>query len=237
MPTSFGKADEIAANQPSELTLSAWDTSATCQNGGAAGFLNKKIAATAKWRVRWKSATSVMPQTNAAQFSPETLKSDYSLPLPQVQARRISGWRENEVRTMYSPQRSPTTQSSAVQFNTGQVGIINVGLMGNAYGGYHPTQFFTQSPAPRQEDYYQPGYPGGPPPPNMPGSSDYCPEQFEHGPCPQNSAGLTPRQEPALAWTGVAPAPAQQWPTAPPFMWYTGVPSQTHGGLSTCTPR
>ena len=53
-------------------------------------------------------------------------------------------------------------------------------------------QFSTQGPAPWQGGYYPPGFPGGPPPPNMPEFSGHFSAQFAHGPYPQNSADLAP---------------------------------------------
>ena len=197
MPTSFGNADTITANQQSMLTLSERDTT-TCQKDDAIGFHSIKNATTTKWKVKWKPATSTMPQTIETQFSPGTLISNSSSILPQVQARRVPEWRENEEHTMNSqlPQRNQFTQGNAFHtyntFNTGQYGSTNVGYMGNAYRGYCSMKFSTQGPAPWQGGYYPPGFPGGPPPPNMPEFSGHFSAQFAHGPYPQNSADLAP---------------------------------------------
>ena len=132
MPTSFGNADEIAANQPSELKLSARDF-ATRQNGGAAEYHNKKIAAIAKWKVRWKPATSAVPQTNAAEsFSGTTLSNSSSI-LPQVPARSLTAGQENTGCMMHTqvPLRHAFVQGNVVSTNnTGPV-VVNAVQIGN----------------------------------------------------------------------------------------------------------
>ena len=132
MPTSFGNADEIAAKQPSELKLSARDF-ATRQNGGAAEYHNKKIAAIAKWKVRWKPATSAVPQTNAAEsFSGTTLSNSSSI-LPQVPARSLTAGQENTGCMMHTqvPLRHAFVQGNVVSTNnTGPV-VVNAVQIGN----------------------------------------------------------------------------------------------------------
>ena len=129
MPTSFGNADTITANQQSMLTLSERDTATSQKEGETENDIIH--IGKPKWRVKWKSQT--MSQTNAAEFISGTTLSNSSSILPQVPARSLTGGQENTSCMMHTqvPLRHAFVQGNVVSTNnTGPV-VTNVVQIGN----------------------------------------------------------------------------------------------------------
>ena len=129
MPTSFGNADTITANQQSMLTLSERDTATSQKEGETENDIIH--IGKPKWRVKWKSQT--MSQTNAAEFISGTTLSNSSSILPQVPARSLTDGQENMGCMMHTqvPLRHAFVQGNVVSTNnTGPV-VTNVVQIGN----------------------------------------------------------------------------------------------------------